>query len=197
MTVFITLVSGLSSLIVTSADTYGLGVKIATLEGDARRALDRIADELMGAGTATFSPSLLPPFGAGSITFQKCTGLNTAGVPTWAAMEQIELVAEDNDPDDDEDNDGDGFVDEKKLVWRHNVGAPTATEEVLITGVANLLAGEEFDGLDNNGNGLLDEPGFSLEMSGGMLAIRLTILGRDPRGHSLERTVETSVVLRN
>ena len=59
-------------------------------------------------------------------------------------------------------------------------------------------AGDPRHLLDDNGNGLQDEAGFTVCADGiDTLRLRLTLEGRDPKNNLVNRTVETSVHLRN
>lgn len=60
-----------------------------------------------------------------------------------------------------------------------------------------LAPGEVLNGVDDNGNGLVDEPGFSITQVGGTIVVRLSALQPDGQGRIQVRTVETSVSLRN
>lgn len=194
--IFITVAGGLSEILVTTAGTYGTGMKIATLDGDARRVVDRAAEELIGAGITTLVPAPAPPFGAGTVTFQKGKGF-AGGAVVWGPVCRFDLRPSETDPDDGADNDGDGFVDEMELWLVRDVGAAAETEQLLVRGVSEWLEGEDANGIDDNGNGLVDEPGFSVVLEGTILTVRLSLHGRDARGRKLLRTVETTVVARN
>src|SRR5262245_13178723 len=111
LAVFFSAATALSDLLITSVDAYGHGVKVASLDGEARRALDRMADELISASTLTFVPPPVLPFGTSTITFQKAQGI-VAGVMQWSPPSRFELAPSPSEPWDGVDNDEDGFVDE-------------------------------------------------------------------------------------
>lgn len=170
---FVGVATWMSSLLVVSTEAYGTGMKVASLEGDVRRALDRAAEALMGASAATMTPPPDPPFGAGSIVFRRMLGFNPAG-PILGSLEQLEVLDDPSDPNDGADNDGDGAIDEFELVLTRTVNG-LQSREVLIGNVARLLEGETANGLDDNGNGLIDEEGFALLLEGSVLTLRLTV----------------------
>ncbi|MEW6071147.1 MAG: hypothetical protein AB1726_00950 [Planctomycetota bacterium] len=68
---------------------------------------------------------------------------------------------------------------------------------VLSRGVRELLAGEMPNGVDDNGNGLIDEAGFCANLREDALDLRLTPECTDAEGRPILRTMETSVLLRN
>jgi hypothetical protein len=68
---------------------------------------------------------------------------------------------------------------------------------VLTHWVRELLEGEEENGIDDNGNGLVDERGFCVERFGETLVVRLTLQRADAEGHLLTRTAVTSTRVRN
>lgn len=195
-TVFFTVAVTISDLLVSTVDAYGHGVRVAALDGDARRALDRMAEELMAARPGTFTPLPLAPYGASSITFQKAIGSGSGGAVFGPPM-RFELAESPTDVWDGVDNDGDGWIDEADLIQVRNIGTSTESLEVLAHGITSLFHGEELNAVDDNGNGLIDEEGLSITLEGRVLTLRLSLGGRDPKGRSLVRTVETSVVLRN
>lgn len=53
------------------------------------------------------------------------------------------------------------------------------------------------DGVDNNGNGLIDEEGLSFELDGSTLIIRLALEKVDHKGRTHTVSNETSVTFRN
>jgi hypothetical protein len=66
-----------------------------------------------------------------------------------------------------------------------------------VNGVREALEGEAFNGLDDNGNGLVDERGLAIELDGDVLTVHLSLERRGPDGAPIVRTQQTSVRLRN
>mgnify|MGYP000916787162 FL=1 len=62
---------------------------------------------------------------------------------------------------------------------------------------AKFLEGEISNGIDDNGNGLIDERGLSFEVQGKMVVIRITIEKPGPEGTLSTKTLETRVTCRN
>jgi hypothetical protein len=63
--------------------------------------------------------------------------------------------------------------------------------------VRELLAGELDNGMDDNGNGLVDEPGFFLRRQGATLSAQMTLERVDREGRPIVRTSRSSTKLRN
>lgn len=60
-----------------------------------------------------------------------------------------------------------------------------------------FLEGEVLNGVDDNGNGLIDEQGLSFTLFGDSVTIRLSIAQTNPEGEEITQTVETVVTVRN
>jgi hypothetical protein len=157
-----------------SSDTARLGTNASALEGQASRALDRMATELMAAGLGTLEPE--DPEGGSSLVFRKSVG-SEGGAIRWGPRQSIALDGE-------------------RVVWVRDVDDPVQ-EVVLCGSVPPRAPGELANGADDNDNGLVDEAGLSFELSGRTLTIRLTLQRRDRVAGVLSRTVTTSVRLRN
>lgn len=196
--IFITVSAGISEVLITTSDTYTTGMTIARLDTKGRRALDRMATSIVGAGLTTFVPNPDLPFGSTTLTFQRCAGFDSAtSAVEWGPVTRFELRDETSDPEDGLDNDRDGLIDERELVQVIDVGGVNETEFVMLSGVTRYLQGEEPNAVDDNGNGLVDEEGLVFGLVGTRLTIHITVAGRAADGLMLERTVETSVVIRN
>ena len=112
----------------------------------------------------------------------------------WAGGERS---SEPTDPEDGTDNDGDGIVDEGIVVLRLSAGEPNEYRVVLARGVARYLEGETPNGVDDNGNGQVDEKGLFMQVRNGAIYVNLTVqrMGRDRQ--PIFRTVRTAVAMRN
>lgn len=171
------------------------GVAVAELDARALRALDRVCESLKSSSADLATPQSLAPFYGTELDFQRGLGADADGEIVWGPLERFELQYE--EADNDLDDDGDGLVDEGRLVWIENAGAAGERQAVLCEGVREYLAGETFDGDDQNDNGLIDERGFALDFDGNRVTVRLTLVARDGNGHALTSTVQRSVVFRN
>jgi len=167
------------------------------VETQARRTLTRIVDELRGVGTGFLVPDPTGSLGTSTLVFQRPVDVTNAGVVVWGAPSRLELELEPLETNDGVDEDGDALVDERRLVMTRGIGTASERSVVLCTGIAELADGELGNGGDDNGNGLVDEAGFSIRRVGDLLTIRLTVLAPSGGGASVSTSIETSVVLRN
>ncbi|HEX6884235.1 MAG TPA: prepilin-type N-terminal cleavage/methylation domain-containing protein [Planctomycetota bacterium] len=176
------------------------------LETRARRALDRMATELLGAGnlepiapglgSQTVIYSQVRPWNWNKLDANPGPGDGVAGLqPLWGLRNSLSLEMEPGESDDGVDEDGDGLIDEGQVVLTLDLlGTPRRV--VLCTGVRELGEGEAANGLDDNGNGIVDEGGFNVLRTGDVLQLRLTLVD-GIEGETAVRTLETSVRLRN
>jgi prepilin-type N-terminal cleavage/methylation domain-containing protein len=194
--VFAVLVTVVVSVMNSGFSTWSNATIGAELQTKANRAMETIVVALSPAGASTLVPDPVPPTGASSFTFKRCTGY-AAGAKTWTNNWKLEWVAEPTDPTDGIDNDHDGVIDKGMVVLTEDVGLVSQRSTVVVRGVARYLEGETGNGLDDNANGLVDEPGFCVSRSGRTLTIRLTLVRRQRGGSLVQRTVTIPITLRN
>ncbi|MFI5401376.1 MAG: type II secretion system protein [Planctomycetota bacterium] len=173
-TIFVIALAVVYGVAAESTDTARVGTNAGTLEGQASRALHRMTGEIVAAGLATLEPP--DPQGDSSLTFRASAG-SDGGTIRWGPRQSLSLRA-------------------GEVIWIRDVDDP-AQEVVLCGAVRPLAEGEKPNGIDDNGNGLVDEEGLSFELSGRTLTIRLTVERKDRAVGMLTRTVTTSVMLRN
>ncbi len=173
-TIFLLMLAVVYAVTAESTDTARVGTNAGTLEGQASRALHRIVSEIVAAGLETLEPP--DPLGVPSVTFRTSAGSH-GGEILWGPRGSFGLRGD-------------------EVVWIRDVDDPVQ-EVVLCDAVRPLAEGEKPNGIDDNGNGLVDEPGLSFELSGRTLTIRLTVERKDRAVGVLTRTVTTSVRLRN
>lgn len=200
-TVLALMLGAIVTTVSTSKRTYQDGMTVAALETKARRAIDRIAHEIVGADRVTISPNVqLTTTGWSTLQFRTSEGYAAAGGMQLSTLTQINLVPDPRDPNDGIDNNGNGLVDECRVVLVRNVGAADQIQAVLVDQVREFLEGENptVNALDDNGNGLRDEGGLSFFVDGNdTLTIRLTLEARDQQQRLVTRSVETAVHMRN
>ncbi len=168
--------------------------KLSEIQSDLSVALERIQLVVRPAGRSTITPA--NPSGASQVSFQEAIGFANDAVQFGETM-QLVLRPEEADPVDGIDNDGDGRVDEGELVYIQGLGTSAEKQQVLCKGVSRLAQGELPNGSDDNQNGLLDEPGFSIEQEGEVLIFRLTLEVVTDEGILLQQTRETAIRPRN
>jgi len=173
-------------------DTWRSTVSGTEAELSAGLAVDRIVSRLTDAGLTTIADDLSAPAGGSSVTFQARNGF-ASGAITWGPETTIAWVSDPGDPRDDVDNDGDGLVDEGQIMMTDSDHGSV----VLIRNVTEYLERETDDNSDENGNGLIDEQGFSLELDDDLLHIRLTIAKRGANGEMVTRSSESSLRILN
>jgi type II secretory pathway pseudopilin PulG len=160
------------------------------LQARSRRVLDRLAERLEGA--SQLQSQAVDGFG-----FQLAEGWDGANV-LWSPLERFDLVASEHDPDDGVDNDSDGLVDELALVWTLDAGLPSELVTLLDDDIPETMAGETpGNGSDDNGNGLIDEPGLAFDFLGERIVVRVALEGRDSAGARVTHVAERGIALRN
>ena len=167
----------------------------SSLESNLRRSMDRVVRELMATGMDSIFPAVdTDP--QDDIVFSEIIDV-TDGVLTWGNPKRLAFEYEEGELDDGVDNNGNGLVDEGVLVLTRNDGQANEARIVICHGVSELLEGEEENGEDDNGNDLDDEPGFCVLEEGNVLTIRLTLEQASDQVDRIQRTLITSIRLRN
>ena len=147
-------------------------------EDQARAVIDRIALAVMGSDRETLIPQI-EEMHTNSIRYSFSLGLEDGEV-VWSAPEEIRL--------------GDSG---SSVQWTENPGAAEERRAVWTNLVSPLLEGEAVNGVDDNGNGLIDEDGLSFVLEGERIVIRLTLRRPEVDGRMIEQTVESVVYCRN
>lgn len=147
-------------------------------EDKARIVLDRIALAVMSCDRESVAP-LLNPGHSTEINYQVSLGVE-AGEVVWNEPERITLAGATNN----------------QVLWLQSPDLPGERSVVWSNRVLPLLEGELQNGVDDNGNGLIDEQGLTFFVEGNQVTIRLC-LGLDLEGGTITRSVETTVTIRN
>ena len=166
------------------------------VDAKARRAIDRIAAELTGAGAGMLVPNPTSQFGTDSLAFQAPSDF-VGGNVVWGTQSRIAFEFETGETNDGVDNNGNGLIDEGRVVLTRNVGAVNERRVIVCEHVREYVQGEVHNGLDDNRNGVVDEHGFNIQRVGNALTIHLSVQGITPGQTAYVRTLETSVKLRN
>ena len=178
--IVIVMIGALSQLISRSIGVTGQGTSLAVLDMRAGQTLERITTELMSADITSLQPAT--PQGSSELSFRQCTGF-VGSTPQWSPLRRIAFVSA------SVDSPTGGTV-----VWG---GAPGAADPIVwLTGVSEHLEDEVANGVDDNGNGLIDERGLCFSLQGRVLTVRLTVRGTAANGQALVRTLSTAVHLR-
>jgi hypothetical protein len=150
------------------------------LEDQARRTLDQIAFAIMGANRETLFPDPESPTHSEQVRYEVSLGVQNGEV-VWGDPERIGVEA----------------GSETRVVWVENPGEIEERRVVWCNVVRPFLEGEEQNGVDDNGNGLIDETGLSFTLQGNMVWIRLSLERLKSTGEVVTKTIDTRVTLRN
>lgn len=173
------LMASLSTAFRSTGGTFRTVTSAMNLQVQGTRAMSDILDGLRWADTDSLSVIPAPPFFATEVEFVQNMGFqDTQSV--WGPPLEIRF-----DPALGE------------VVWTRNPNLPQELQLDRIRFVAPLQEGEIANGLDDNGNGLVDEPGFCLTREGDVLTIALTLQGEDGAGLVHTRSFTTRLHCRN
>jgi len=145
-----------------------------------RRTLDRIALAIMGASRETLYTTSVAPASASVLNFESNKGM-VNGEEVWSDPQQIALRNEDT----------------RQVAWYENPGAVEERKIVWAKYISEFSKGEIPNGLDDNGNGLVDEQGLSFDLNGNSVTIRLTMQRPAPDGTLVTKELFTTVTCRN
>ncbi len=191
----ITIVVALHSSLVAGRATASL-VSSSELDLLVHRVGDRLTRELVQARAESLAPSPDAPYGGSTLAYERARPDGTGGIG-WSTTRRLEFVQAAGDPLDGIDNDRNGLVDEGEIWLVTDVGLPSEERSLIVRHVASFLEGEQENVLDDNGNGLVDERGLSLELREGVLYVRVSLQTVNPDGRVVTRTGETAVRMRN
>lgn len=145
-------------------------------EDQARAVMDRIALAVMGSDRGTLLPAI-EALHTNNLSYTFSLGVEDGEI-VWSDPEVIRLGG-------------------SSVEWVENPGAAEERRAVWTSLVSPLLQGEEVNGVDDNGNGLVDEDGLSFVLDGNRVVIRLTLRRPEVDGRIVEQTVESIVSCRN
>jgi hypothetical protein len=149
------------------------------LEDQAMLLLDKIAFAIVGASARRLDPMLAAPLCSPNIQYQISLGVED-GVAVWSDPEVIGLAEENG-----------------QVYWGQNVGTEQERIVVWANTVSEMLEDELLNGIDDNGNGLLDELGLAFVVNDKGVTIRLTLERSQDDGKKRQVTRETTVTCRN
>lgn len=151
----------------------------AVVEDQARALLDRIALAVMGANRETLLPDSPSPWSASDLHYQVQLGLEDGEV-VWSPPEQIAHAPE-----------------MAAVFWAESPGTEEERRVVWARLVAPFIEGELPNGVDDNGNGLIDESGLTFSVDRDAVEIWLTLETVASDGSRTTRTAHTVVTCRN
>lgn len=165
-------------LVRMSAKTQSEDMGALVLEDQARRVMDQIAYAVMGASRERLLPGDETPLDSSALRFEVNLGVEDGEV-VWSDQQLIELSAA------------------TQLAWRERPEQDDERRVVWCNVVRPFLQGELVNGVDDNGNGLVDERGLSFVLDGDTVTIRLTLERAGPDGQRITRTLTSVVTCRN
>jgi hypothetical protein len=166
------------------------------LEVLAQRIVERIGDELRTAHADGFMPPPFAPLGSSSLDYELNEGW-VGGAIQWSLPRSLALRPAPEDPGYGNDSDGDGRADPGRLVWTSVNDDGEPMQAIWVEGVSEMAASELANGVDDDGNGWIDERGLSFELDGVTLRIRLSLERTLEGGVLLQRSAETAIGLAN
>jgi hypothetical protein len=149
------------------------------MESRGSRLMERLVDALRRSGSTTLTSVPTTPLWTTTVDFQRTQGFAGA-TEEWGEVEglRVDLAT-------------------GSLSWLLEPSLPDAAVIDDVRSVRPLLEGELANGLDDNGNGLVDEPGFCVTREDDALVLHLTLEETAPDGSLLTRTWATRVFSRN
>ena len=168
-----------ASVIDTTTKTTEIDIQQTAIDAQARQVLRQIGFAVMGSHPASLDPNMLAPLNQASLKYQVNLGISDGEV-VWTEPEEVAL------------EEG-----RQRIYWSDNPDAADERRIVWTSLVAPYLEGEIPNGIDDNGNGLIDEKGLAFSISGSAISMKLTLERVKDDGTTLTSTVETVVACRN
>jgi type II secretory pathway pseudopilin PulG len=171
--------STLAMFLGSAQNSYRASAASMNLETRGMRLVRRIVDALRSADGPSVSALPSAPFSASLVNYQLVLpydGSQTGfSPPTRIRFDAV-----------------DGTVH-----WEESPGLPEERHAPWGGGVTPFAEGEVFNGLDDNGNGLIDESGLFFSREGNLLTIGLTLSEIGPNGTPSIRSWDARLLLRN
>jgi prepilin-type N-terminal cleavage/methylation domain-containing protein len=178
MTLAAVVIVKLTMIMDSASDAGTEQIASLALEDRAREVLDKIAYAVMSAGRDQLLPDPESPEYSTSLTFNISLGVQDGEVilsdPEQISGEGVQVLWKQNP----------GLPEERRVAWCNTV-RPVMWKEI----GGNLL--------DDNGNGLSDEPGLSFTLHRDAVTIRLCLERPGKDGTAITQEVDTVVTLRN
>ena len=163
----------------TATENNKLDTARLELETKANHVLRQLGFAIMGSHPDSLVPNVGNGLSSTSVRYQISLGI-TDGKPVWSAPEEIALL----EPT-------------REVFWTDTPEAAEQRRVVWSRLVAPYLEGELPNGVDDNGNGLIDEKGLAISIAGKTVEMHLTLERVMDDGTVLTETVSTKVACRN
>ncbi len=169
----------ITSVIDTTTRTTEADIVKTSVDAQARQVLRQIGFAIMGSHPSSLDPQRPAPLNQAGLKYQVNLGISDGEI-VWSDPEEIALEEQ-----------------RRQIYWSDNPDADDERRVVWTRLVAPYLEGEIPNGMDDNGNGLIDEKGLSFSVANQAISMKLT-LEREREGEEpLVSTVETVVTCRN
>lgn len=176
---------------------FEAGSSRSELEVRVRRAVDRVAAELLVTSSASLALFADEPFWDDELVFERIVDVSELDGSIVTEPTRFAFEYAPGEVDDGIDNNGNGVADEGLLVMDRAWGLAGQKRVVLCRWVREYAEGETGNGDDDDGNGLADDRGLRFSRVGDVLSISLTLERPDSDSRPLVRTVTTSIWMRN
>lgn len=159
-----------------------LGSQNATfdVETQARRTMDRIANAIIGATEQDLQIPVAQPGSTSFLCYKESLGMQ-GGAMAKSALQKIAYTN----------------LEGGEVAWFENPGDPNEKRIIFSRNVPPLLQKEISNGVDDNGNGIVDETGLAFVKEGKSITIWLTIRRTFPNGETIEKQLNETVTCRN
>ena len=165
-------------LVRMTSESQAENMTAIVLDDQAQRVMDQIAFAIMGASRDKLFPDDEAPSDSSRLRYEVNLGVED-GVVVWSDPQLIELSGD------------------TQLAWRERPDEDDERRVVWCSVVRPFLENEIVNGVDDNGNGLIDERGLSFVLEGDTVTIRLTLERQGPEGAPVTRTLASVVTCRN
>jgi hypothetical protein len=179
LSLFAVLMSSLMLFLDTSRDAQREGIAMLELETRGRRAVDRIVESIRSAERTSITPAIAPPWSSSFVEYQVSLG-DQGGAVAWGDPVRLWYDA------------AGGAV-----VHTENPGLPDERSTSWCSDVPALSPAETLDGLDDNGNGFVDESGLAFAVDGDVVTVLLTLVDDAGGGRTRTRAFQGTVRCRN
>ena len=171
-------VKGYGAMTAATAAT-GQATTEVMLEDQARRVMRQIGYAVMGSNRDSLIPDARAPLSTENLRFEVNLGIENGEV-VWSDPETVAMEEA-----------------KHRVYWSQNPGAENERRVIWTSLVAPYLEGELPNGIDDNGNGLIDEKGLNFVVDRNAITIRLTLERVLDGGEIVSKTVDTTVTCRN
>lgn len=163
----------------STSEAYDEEMSKASLELQLDQTLDRIALALMAASASSLQPGVATPAFHSTLSYAQSLGVQ-AGAVVHGAPERIALRIENGE-----------------VVWIERPGEPGERMATWTRSVREFLEGELPNGVDDNGNGLVDESGLAFVIEGSIVRVLITLEREGAGDRRLTYTRESLIRCRN